>query len=239
MLTKGKAIVLSSFKYNEDDLIITCYTSHRGIVSYLQRGILKSKKGKLKAIHFQPLTLLEIDEFYKPSRSLQSLREAKPYWIYRTLHTNLLKASIAMFLSELLSTCLKEEEANTDLYQFLETAFQYLDGEDAFANFHLLFMLRLTRYLGFYPNESALEGAYFDLESGLFETQKSSKYCIEGFNLKVLKTLLIMNFESLDSLKLNAIQRRELLNILLLFFELHLGSFRKPKSLAVFNDIFH
>ena len=239
MLTKGKAIVLSSLKYKDNDLIVKCYTSHRGCVSYLQRGVFNSRKGRIKAIYFQPLSLLEIDEIYKPNRSLQSIKEIKPLYMYRSLHTNLTKVSVAMFLAEVLGSALNEEEANSALFQFLETVFQYLDKEEQFANFHLLFMLKISRYLGFYPDLESLKNPYFNLESGLFESEKIGRYFLEGSNLEVLKALLGMDFEALSLLKLNATQRREFLNVLLLYFELHLGSFRKPKSLQVFNEIFH
>lgn len=239
MLTKGKAIVLSSLKYKDNDLIVKCYTSHRGCVSYLQRGVLKSKKGRIKAVYFQPLSQLEIDETYRPNRSLQVLKEIKPLYLYSSLHTNLIKASVAMFLAEVLSSTLNEEEANLPLFNFLETVFQYLDKEEKFANFHLLFMLKLTRYLGFYPDLETMGSPYFNLESGLFEEENTGKYFIKGSNLEVLKTLLGMDFVALNTLKLNSLQRRDFLNVLLLYFELHLGSFRKPKSLQVFNEIFH
>lgn len=239
MLTKGKAIVLSTLKYKDNDLIVKCYTSHRGCVSYLQRGVLKSKKGRIRAVYFQPLSQLEIDETYRPNRSLQVLKEIKPLYLYHTLHTNLIKAAVAMFLAEVLSSTLNEEESNLPLFNFLETVFQYLDKEEKFANFHLLFMLKLSRYLGFYPDLESIQNPYFNLESGLFERESPVKYFIKGSNLEVLKSLLGMDFDALNSLKLSSSQRREFLNVLLLYFELHLGSFRKPKSLQVFNEIFH
>ena len=65
MLQKTDAIVLAKIKYAESDLIVKCFTKQRGIESYLLRGILKSKKGKLKPALFFPLTQLKLEERYK------------------------------------------------------------------------------------------------------------------------------------------------------------------------------
>ena len=73
MLTKNNSIVLSKLKYRDYDLIVKCYTQQRGVVSYLLRGVLKSKKGKTKTVYFQALSQLQIDENYKPNQSLHSI----------------------------------------------------------------------------------------------------------------------------------------------------------------------
>jgi DNA repair protein RecO (recombination protein O) len=239
MLTKNNSIVLSKLKYRDYDLIVKCYTEHRGVVSYILRGILKSKKGQTKTVYFQVLSQLQIEESYKPNQSLHTIKEVKLNYIYRSLHTNIYKSAIVLFLSEILSNVLKEEEKNEDLFHFLETALQYLDNEDKFSNFHILFLLKLTRYLGFQPENLENNYAYFNLESGVFEASNNGVYSISGENLTLLKQLLGINFDALNEVKINAKQRQEFLNMLLYYFELHLGSFKKPKSLQVLNDVFH
>ena len=151
MLSKNNCIVLSKLKYKDYDLIVKCYSEQRGVISYILRGILKSKKSQTKTVYFQVLSQLQIVENYRSNQSLHSIKEVKPYYIYKSLHTNIYKSAIVLFLSEILSSVLKEEEKNEDLYNYLETAFQYLDNEGQFSNFHLLFLLKLTRYLGFQP----------------------------------------------------------------------------------------
>lgn len=238
MLNKAKAIVLSKIKYRDNDLIVKCFTNHRGAVSYLVRGVLKTSKRNSKAAYFQLLTQLEIEENFKENQSLQTIRDIKLNYPYATLHTNVLKSSIVIFLSEVLNSVLKEEEQNEQLYSYLETTFQWLDIKDQFTNFHLLFLLNLTKHLGFFPEVSNSEANFFNLSKGAFETQKSDLYSISGENLIILKQLLGTNFDDLEQIKLTSKQRQSFLTMLLLYFELHLGSFRKPKSLQVFNQVF-
>ncbi len=229
MLNKAKAIVLSKIKYRDNDLIVKCFTNHRGAVSYLVRGVLKTSKRNSKAAYFQLLTQLEIEENFKENQTLQTIRDIKLNYPYATLHTNVLKSSIVIFLSEVLNSVLKEEEQNEQLYSYLETTFQWLDIKDQFANFHLLFLLNLTKHLGFFPEISNSEVNFFNLSKGAFEPQKSDLYSISGENLIILKQLLGTNFDDLEQIKLTSKQRQSFLTMLLLYFELHLGSFRKTK----------
>ncbi|MEZ4855210.1 MAG: DNA repair protein RecO [Gelidibacter sp.] len=239
MLLKTDAIVLSKIKYRDHDLIVKCYTKNRGVVSYLLKGVLKSTKNTSKVAYYQPLSQLQIEETYNANQSLQYIKEVKLNVTYQSLHTNVLKSAIVMFLSEVLSSVLKEEEANPLLYDYLETTLQWLDHETEFSNFHLLFLLELTKHLGFYPETSQIDFPYFNLSSGLFCLKPQNHYTISNQNLNVLKQLLGIKFDTLYTLKLNSNQRQSFLAMLLLYFELHLGDFRKPKSLQILNQVFN
>ena len=239
MIAKTNAIVLSKIKYGDNDLIIKCYTKQFGVVSFLQKGILKSKKGKIKRAYFQLLTQLQLEITYQDNRSLQYIKEVKPHVIYATLHNDILKSTIVMFLSEVLSTSLQEEEENESLYAYLETTLQWLDMQHSCANFHLLFLLKITKHLGFYPEQDLNNAAFFNLKEGRFEEKPTDFYSVSGGNLSLLKQLLGTVFDDLSEIKINAAQRQAFLAMLLLYFDLHLGSFKKPKSLEIFNQVFN
>jgi DNA repair protein RecO (recombination protein O) len=238
MLVTTKAIVISKLKYRDNDLIVKCYTEHFGIQSYLLRGILKSKKGKLRTAYFQLLSQLEIIVNYRQKRSLQSITEVKPFAFYQSIYSNVAKSAIAMFLAEVLSSILKEEEKNHPLFTYLETTFMWLDTNDDISNFHLLFLINLSRYLGFYPDLTSSSRDVFNLEDGKFQTQRTNLYCISGDELTQFKHLLGINFDAINSVHISSKKRQELLNIILLYFELHLGSLKKPRSLQVLNQVF-
>ncbi|WP_298340408.1 DNA repair protein RecO [uncultured Algibacter sp.] len=238
MLITTKVIVLSKLKYKDNDLIVKCYTQEMGIVSFLLRGIFKSKKGNSKAVYFQLLSQLQLEYTYKNNRSLQSIKDTKLNYLYTSVHSNILKGAITMFLSEVLTNVLQEEEQNQTLYAYLESTFLWLDSESECANFHLLFLLKLTKYLGFYPDINNIEFPFFNLYEGRFEYNSTNKYAITGENLTLLKTLLGTTFDALPNIKINVRQRQSFLSMILLYFELHLGSFKTPKSLQVLNQVF-
>jgi DNA repair protein RecO (recombination protein O) len=62
---------------------------------------------------------------------------------------------------------------------------------------------------------------------------------LRGENIYYFKTLLGINFDAIHNVKMKKTNRQELLKSLILYFELHLQGFRKPKSLAVLNEVFN
>lgn len=239
MLSTTNAIVLSKLKYRDNDLIVKCYTQEHGVVSFLVRGVLKSKKSPAKTAYFQLLSQIQVVFNYTKNRSLYTLKDVKTNTVYSSLHSHILKSSVVMFLSEVLATTLQEEEKNEALYSFLETTLLWFDAEDEYANFHLLFLLKLTKYLGFSPDTTNINSGFFNLEDGSFQMKDFGKYSISGENLILLKQLLGIKFDALHTIKINAQKRQSFLNMILLYFELHLGSFRTPKSLQIFNQVFN
>ena len=239
MQVTTKAIVLSSLKYGDTSLIVKAYTASDGLQSYLLKGILTSKKGKLKSAYFQPLTQLEIVASHKNKGTLESIREARISYPYNSVHTDILKNSIAMFLAELLSQSIRENENDPTLFEFLEASLQWLDTHDQISNFHLLFMLRLSRFLGFYPDTSQMDAMYFDLYEGEFVNEPGVHPVVQGDSLYYFKTLLGTKFDGIHTIKLGKMERQELLQNLVLYFELHLHGFKRPRSLAVLNEVFN
>ena len=239
MLITTRAIVFSALRYGEADLIVKCFTEKSGLKTYLLRGVLKSKRGKLKPSLFQPLTQLEVVANHKDKGTLENMREAKILNSYQTLHTSIMKSSVVFFLSEMLRNSVREEEANEPLYHFLETTFNWFDAHNEVPNFHLLFLVKLTRHLGFYPDDSENHREYFNLLDGTFQSIETNAYCVSNENLLILKQLLGINFDGLSTLKLNQTGRTKFLIMLLEYYELHLQGFRKPKSLTVLNEIFN
>lgn len=238
MLVSTNAIVLSKLKYRDNDLIVKCYTQQHGTLSFLLRGVLKSKKGAVQSAYFQMLSQLQIVMDYKENRSLHTIKEVRLNHLYASLHSNVVKSAVVMFLSEVLSAVLKEEEPNETLYSYIETTLLWFDSHTEYANFHLLFLLNLTKYLGFYPEMLHLEQPYFNLQDGKFELKASNRHTISGETVELLKTFLKSSFDVLSELKINAKQRQSFLSMLLRYYELHLEGFKTPKSLQVLHQVF-
>lgn len=239
MLVNTEAIVISSLKYSEADLIVKCYTRKSGLRTYILRGILKSRKGKFKVSMFQPLTQLELVANHKDKGTMEYIQEARILHHYSSLHTNVIKSTLVLFLSEVLKSAIQEEEHNEQLYHYLENTFKWLDIHDNIANFHLLFMLNLTRYLGFFPDEVQGNRSYFNMLEGVFQDVSTNPYCIDGYNVILLNQLLQVNFLELGELNLKKSERNHFLEMLITYYQLHIDSFKKPKSLAVLKEVFH
>lgn len=237
MIVSTKAIVIHSLKFGDTSLIVKLYTQTDGIKSYLIKGAF-SNKSKFKAAYFQPLTLLDIEASHNNKGTLNSLKEVRVHYHYQTIPTNIVKQTILIFLAEILNSSLVEDGNQETLFEYLITALTWLDTHDKTSNFHLLFLLNLSKYLGFYP-ETKMNGAnYFDLSEGKFSNNLTVGEVINNDDLKLFKSLLGTNFDSIDELKLNSQIRQQLLNILIHYYEIHISGFKKPKSLPILKSIF-
>lgn len=233
-----KAIVLSALKYGDTSLIVKCYTQEEGVKTYLIRGVLKPKKSGLKAAYFQPLTQLRIVANHNNKNTLNSIKEVQVIHPYKTFHTDIVKQSVVLFLSEVLSNSIQEEEQNSALYEYLETAFIWLDLHDSVANFHLLFLLNLTGFLGFYPDTSDINKKGFDLLDGVFSDNIYEKNVISKNDFYQFKKLLGIIFDTLENVTYSKVERQLVLQVIIQYFKLHLGNFRNPKSLQVLETVF-
>lgn len=238
MLVRTKAIIINALKYGEADLIVKAYTESDGLKTYMLKGVLKSKKGKFRASMFQSLTRLELVANHRGAGHLEYLKEARVIGHYENLYSDPVKMAMVMFLAEMLKITIKEEEGDEALFAYLENSIDLLDASEKIANFHLVFLLQLTRFLGFQPEQDYKGLPVFNLLEGVFQESKSNDYCIEGENVELLKQFLGRHFDALEEIKLNQSARNDFLGMLLLYYELHIEGFQKPRSLNVLTEIF-
>src|SRR5690606_7977981 len=186
MLVKTKAIVISTIKYQEKSLIVKCLTLSDGIKSYFVKDAFsKSNKSTKKSAYLQPLTILEIESNHKNKNTLEYFLNIKPT-VYQSIPNNIIKSSLVLFLSEVFHSSIKEEGKNEDLFLFLEAALLWLDQNEITTNYHLIVLLELTKFLGFYPNVS--DSDFFELTEGVF-TNFQSIACLNKEESLLLKRL--------------------------------------------------
>ena len=152
MKVKTEAIVLHSFKYGESKMIVDTFTRTHGRLSFAV-PLPRSAHSKLKKQYFQPLTLLNIDADIQQQSQLQKISEASIAAPLPSLLSDPSKLAIALFICEFLYHALRDEQQNEPLFEYVCTSIQWLDQRESdFANFHLVFLMHLSRFLGFYPN---------------------------------------------------------------------------------------
>jgi len=237
MIETTKAIVINTIKYGDTSLIATCYTEKRGLKTYMLKGVLKAKKAKVKPAYFQPLTQLNLTANHNTKGTLNSIREVEVINFYNAIYSDIKKQSITLFLSEILYYSIKEEEQNTSLFNYLEASLLWLDAHEGVSNFHLLFLLNLTKHLGFYPEIKNIDFSYFDLLEGKF-TNTYKLNTISGEKITQFKKLLGINFDVIEQVNFSGTNRQDVLSILIKYFEFHIEGFKKPKSLNVLKSVF-
>ena len=221
MIYKTKGIVLNFIKFKESSIICKIFTESFGLQSYIINGVRSSNKNKNMSL-FQPLTILDLIVYNKRSANLQRLKEMKIDVIYMTNHTDIKKISVCIFLSELLGKILSNEPNQNEKFNFLYNSFLIYDSlEKNIKNFHLQFLLKLTKFFG-------------------FEISDSSQITKAYLNKKELNNF-VMDCISMDyksKIHSNYSERNDVLNSLILYFSQSLGINIKLKSLQVLKEVF-
>ncbi len=239
MLSKTKAVVLHSTKYSDNSTIVTMYTEMYGRTSFMVRGI-NNKRSPTKAAFFQPLSIVDLDLFFHPSKEIHSIKDIRIELPLTGIPFDPVKNAIALFISELLFRSIKHSTPDESLFLFLCQSIEVLDcTHDVPANFHLIFMLRLTRFLGFEPQLNVDNGKYFDLINGEFLASKPlhAHYIANEQGINLCKVAEIDYF-TMDALTLSRVQRTEVLKTLIEYYRLHISGFHGLNSLDVLQRIF-
>lgn len=238
MLAKTRALVLGSVKYGDNSLIVKAYTREEGIKSFIV-GSIHSKKGVLKPAMIQVLSQLELVYYAKGKGDLKRIKEASMAHHYQELWFDPIKSSLAMFLAEILMHVLKEEQPNSDLFDFICEASMDLDElDEGIGNFHLFFLLRLTAFLGFAP-QMPFEGQhYFDLQSGVYSSSNIEHYHYLNREESEL-WLQMQKAEKAHSLKMGIAKttRAQLLEFMLNYYRLHITDFGQLRTLDVLKTL--
>ena len=238
-MPNSRAFVIRSIKNGETSLITSCYLEDIGFKTFIVKGVYGSKKSKFSKAHFFPLNIINLNYSYTEGRNLGFIKEVKSERLYNSLHSDIQKTSIIIFLSEILNSVFKEETlVNKDLFDFILNTLSWYDHEESCNNFHIKFLLELSKFIGFYPNINNVKDSFFDLELGSTTAIKPICINISGSDLKLFKEFLGTKFEDLKSMSLNNESRVRILNYIIDYYSLHLQMFKTPKSINVFNEIF-
>lgn len=224
---KTKGIVLHTIKYSETSVIAKIYTEKFGLLSFLVKGI-RSAKAKSKASSMQPLTLLDMEISYRENRSLQYIKEYRRNFNYTSIPFDTLKSTVAMLLQEVITKSIREHEANSEMFEFIYDSFCILDAEEKLnPDFHLLFLLNFAKYLGFGPhNNYSPVDCYFEMEEGVFvDTGTYKSTIIDKRESSLLHQLLITPLYSILTTKITRSERKNLLQYLIKYYQLHLENF--------------
>jgi DNA repair protein RecO (recombination protein O) len=220
MLHKTRGIVFRFTKYGDSSIIVTIFTELFGIQTYIENGV-RSKRAKGKIALFQPLTLLDLVVYYKENASIKRIKEVKCLHQYQTLSSDIRKSSLAMFISEIVNKAVKDESHAGEIFEFLLNALILLDHQEtALENFHLIFLIKLSRFLGFGAHQA-------DEILGVRMLDRAEE--------EILKTLLSADFT--EPVTMSNMQRRNLLEAILRFYTIHIESLGEIKSIQILKEI--
>ena len=242
-LQHTKGVVLRTLKYGETSVIVTIFTELFGIQSYIVNGVrVSTKKGSGKANLFQPSAILEMIVYHNELKQLQRIKDFRWGIIYQHIFSNVRKNAVAVFMIELLTKCLKQPEANANLFHFVEDCFLHLDeaSDSVTANYPLFFALHLPVFFGFRFSDNYSElYPFLDLKEGRFlKQQPPHPHFLDDKQSSVTSQLLkVQQPEELEDIKLNHDFRRNLLYAYEVYYALHIQDFGTMRTLPVLREI--
>ena len=221
-------------------MIVDVYTEQHGRVSYMVT-LSRSRRAAVRNVMFQPVSVIEFESDYRPRLNLQRMKDVRLSYIFQSLPYNPYKSAVALFLSEFLSYVLHEEMENVPLYTYLLNSLQWLDGcTGTTANFHLVFLMRFSRFMGLYPNlDDYRDGDSFDLRGACFVSSPPfHPDYVRPEEASRLGTLMRMNYETMHLFAMSRAERNRCLEIILEYYRLHMPAFPEMKSLEVLQELF-
>jgi len=228
MLQKTRGIALNYLRYRESSIIARIYTEEYGMQSYIVNGVRSSKSKTNRIAIFQPLTVLEMVVYYKPDRDLHRLSEVKPVYPFQHIPFEVMRSSMALFVSEMLNKTLKEEAGNPPLFRFLEDSIIFLEeAQQDYENFHLVFLLKLAAFLGFVPSSVREFENQLRENNYPFLPDEAAEAALTVFLRQPLGT----------PVRLSRNVRNELLDAIIAFYRIHVDSLGEVKSLTVLREV--
>jgi DNA repair protein RecO (recombination protein O) len=239
MLHKTKGIIFKTTDYGDNSMIVQVYTEKFGLQSYIINGV-KKPRAKISSNMLQPLYLLDMVVYHKANSNINRVTELKNSPLLQNIPYDLTKTAIVLFLNEVLYKAVKHQDADQNLFGFIFHTIEWLDNQhNGVANFHLLFMIKLTQYMGFYPEQNQnIKAEFFDMKEGMFirykpeHTSYLSPPHTHNFN-----KLLQCSFEDMYQLKLTNNERRYLINKMLEYYALHIENFGNVKSHEILEEV--
>ena len=231
--------MLHSFKYGESRLIVDMFTREVGRLSFIV-PLPKTPKSRIKKQYFQPMTLLEIECDVRQRVQLQKLKDVRLLSAYTSVPFSPEKLALSLFTAEFLYHALRSEQCNEPLFAYVCDAMRWLDAvETGFANFHLTFLMRLSRFLGFYPNlDDYVDGCVFDLRAATFSLQvPTHRDFLQPDDAQRIHTLMRMDFPTMRLYRLSRHDRNRIVDVLLYYYRLHIPQFPELKSLSVLQEL--
>jgi DNA repair protein RecO (recombination protein O) len=205
-------------------------------------SIPKSTKAKIKKQLFQPLSILELEFDSRPKVQLQKLADVRLALPFSSIPFHAHKLSISLFLAEFLYYALRGEQENELLFDYVANSLLWLDGQqDRFSNFHLVFLMRLSRFLGFYPNlDHYQSGDYFDLRESMFQSAPPvHRDFLFPEEANKVQLMMRMDFPTMHLYRMSHDDRNRLLEVTLKYYRLHLPDFPELKSVSVLQELYH
>lgn len=240
-LYKTKGIILHTIKYGDKGHIVYMLTEKLGRVSYWVNSSRGGKPTVAKSkIIIQPLTIIDYVAKTPTKGDLHRFVELSKSYYPSNVIFDYTKSTLALFITELVYRFIKTDTENTMIYDYVEHSIKTLDTiQEGIPNFHIYFILNLTRFLGYYPSDKYIERSFFDLTRGEYVIiRPQHNLYIEQKESEDLSNLQQKQVDMLAELKYNKSTRNTLIEAMIAYINYHNGTNIKISSTEILKELF-
>lgn len=247
MYTSVTCVALRTVKHSDSMSILSVYTAQNGRMSLAIPAGKGREAMRLRAL-IMPLSVFECQADIRPGRDISRIRDVRAVTLPAS--GNPVTAVQAMFVADLLQGLLREPQQDTVLFAYIADAAKRLSDlaaggsparrRSALANFHLAFMLRLTRFMGVEPDWATYRpGAVFDMAGGVFRESPPAhgRYLLSA-EAEAAWKLRRMNLDNSGFFRFSRTERNTILDRITAYFHIHFPSLPSLDSTAILRHIF-
>lgn len=237
MLLKTQGIVLRNVKFGETSLIIDVYTAEKGRQSYLINGV-RSQKARVKQSVLAVSSLVDLVVYQRDNKDVNRIKEVKPAYVYQSIPFDVIKGTVALFMTELIGKSIKESEENPMLFDFLVNSFIALDEADKATLFPMVFPILLMPHLGFNPgNDWSEKKPIFDIREGIFVSNEPHQLYLDKASSELFFLLLKADISNMDEINIPKNKRSQLLDRILEYYKYHIDNFKELNSHLILREV--
>lgn len=234
MLVSTPGLVLHTTPYGETSVVVKVFTRQLGLRSYIVKGV-RSRSGHVKQNLLQPLSCLDMVVYDNPHNTMNHVKELSPRGPQP--ESGAVDNALRFFMTELLYKSLREGEPLCDLWDYVaEGKWTEVSGQWPVVcrqDIPICSLLAVARHLGLEPLDNCSpHEPWFSIGEGRF-VATPDETTLSAPHSALLHHYLTPDAEPPATATSN--DRRALLDALIAYLQLHLGTFTHFHS----HDILH
>ena len=237
-------IALRRVRYADGRSILSAWSAEGGRVSFAIADGAGREAARRRAL-LMPLSLFECVADVRPGRDVSVMLDLRPMTVTAGIAADPAKGLVAMFVAEALDRVLRESAPDTALSEFIFGSVRALDASAhryTAANFPLVFLYHLGRYLGIAPDAGAWRpGRWFDMAAARFTDSApagAAEHALPSDAAQFIALLDRLTVATAARLPLPRTARRRALDEILRYYSLHHTPMESLRSLSVVSEVF-
>ena len=235
-------IALRTIRHSDSRSIVSAWSAERGYVSFAMPAG-KGREASRRRALTMPLAAFEGVCDIRNERDIMFIRDLRPMKVGMAMISDPTKLAMALFLAEVFEKLLRNSQRDEALSLMIFDTVDALNraGRRGVANFALWTLYRFTTAFGIEPDMSEWRpGAVFDLEAARWRMSLpiGGNRAAWGDEAAAVRVLSRMTRENIERIRLTREGRREMLDGLLRYYDLHYCRLTPLHSLDVVSELF-